>query len=46
MSDEEVGMFTFKNLIAILPHPQGELIQSLVQGASPSARKRACEEVR
>jgi hypothetical protein len=46
MSDAEVGMSTFKSLIAILPHPRGELIQSLVQGASPSARKRVCEEVR
>jgi hypothetical protein len=37
-------MSTFKNLIAILPHPQGELIQSLVQGTNSSVRKRVCQD--
>ena len=41
---EEVGMSTFKNLIARLPHPQGELIQPLVQGASSSVRRRVCQD--
>ena len=37
-------MSTFKTLIAILPHPQGELIQSLVPGTIPSVRKRVCQD--
>ena len=37
-------MSTFRSLIARLPHPQGELIQPLVQGASPSVRKRVCQD--
>jgi hypothetical protein len=37
-------MFIFKNLIAVPPHLQGELIQSLVQGTSSSVRKRVCQD--
>ena len=37
-------MSTFKSSIAILPHPQNEPAQPLVQGASASAGKRACQE--
>jgi hypothetical protein len=44
MGDEEVGMSILKNLIAILPHPQAELIQSLVAGTSPSVQKRVCRD--
>ncbi len=37
-------MSTLKNLVAILPRPQGELIQSLVPGTNPSVKKRICRD--
>jgi hypothetical protein len=37
-------MSTFKSLIAILPHPRGELSQPLVQDASPPVRKRVIQD--
>ena len=36
-------MSTFKNLIPILPHPQGKLIP-LVPGSSPSVRQRVGQD--
>jgi hypothetical protein len=37
-------MSTFKSLITILPHSQGELIRPLARGASPSVRTQASQE--